>query len=266
MSNGIGTWFCKADFDPGWGWDDAVECAMFVYFPIWPLRVVHMRDVEGGSFASDKYQAIPLRWRDGFVRHVFLRRWFTGLIGLGALLALVLVLVAVSPPTGEAAREFAITTPILVPLTPCLIVAGIAGRLWLVPRTLREHNIRRVLGPHSLGTSDPATWVEDDLARVRKPNELFGVATFAEAVPKLLAAGAWTGAMWAARLTAALENEAAGEALTDSVLHHPGTQEALSKLQPDLQRWPTVMGAQALAHYRTSFVDTAGPERPETAT
>jgi hypothetical protein len=35
MTNGVGTWFCKAHIDAGWGWDDAVECAMFLYFPVW---------------------------------------------------------------------------------------------------------------------------------------------------------------------------------------------------------------------------------------
>src|SRR5262249_51933907 len=85
MTNGIGTWFCPAHFAPGWGWDDAVECAMFLYFPVWPLRVVHLREIHGGSFAPDKYQAFPLRWSDQLVRHVLIRRWLVGFVGLGVL-------------------------------------------------------------------------------------------------------------------------------------------------------------------------------------
>lgn len=52
MVNGVGTWLCTAHFDAGWGWDDAVECAMFAYMPVWPMRVVHVQMIPGGSFSA----------------------------------------------------------------------------------------------------------------------------------------------------------------------------------------------------------------------
>ena len=73
MTNGTGTWICTAHFDPGWGWDDGVESAMFCYMPVWPLRVIHLHNVHGGSFTPDSYHSIPLRWSDRLVRHVFMR-------------------------------------------------------------------------------------------------------------------------------------------------------------------------------------------------
>jgi hypothetical protein len=251
MTNGIGTWFCKAHHDAGWGWDDAVECSMFVYFPVWPLRVVHLREVPGGSFAPGKYDALPLRWSDRLVRQVFLRRWLAGLIGLGVLILLMLGVVTLWPPTGDAAREWAVTKPNLTPVAPCLVIAGIVGLVLLRPRARRERDIRRVLGLHALGTSDPADWVDEDLARMPMAEVQFGTPTYAEAVPKLLVAGAWTGAMWASRLAAALENRITGEALTEEVLRHPGTQEALARFRKDASCWPTAMGEEALAKYRT---------------
>jgi len=250
MTNGIGTWFCKAHFDPGWGWDDAVECAMFLYFPVWPLRVVHLREFPGGSFATDKYEAIPLRWSDQLVRHVLFRRWLVGLIVLGLFLLLLLGLVTLWPPKGNAAREWAAEKPILSWLAPCLVAAGIAGQRLLRPRARRERDIRRILGPHALGSSDPASWVDEDLARMPKAQALFGTEAYAEAVPKLLAAGAWTGAMWASRLTAALENRSTGEELTESVLRHPGVQEALARFRRDAACWQAAMGVEALAQYQ----------------
>jgi hypothetical protein len=186
MSNGIGIWFCKAHFDPGWGWDDAVECAMFVYFPVWPLRVVHLREVHGGSFAPGKYQAIPLRWSDQLVRRVFLRRWLAGSIGLGVLMLFTLGLVALSPPKGRAAQEWALTKPIVTAVAPYLMVLGFLGLMLLRPQARRQRDIRRILGPQALGSSDPATWVDEDLARMPKAQALFGTETYAEAVPKLL--------------------------------------------------------------------------------
>jgi hypothetical protein len=56
--------------------------------------------------------------------------------------------------------------------------------------------------------------------------------------------------MWAARLTAALENPIKGEALTDDVLRHPGTIEALARFRRDASCWPAAMGAQAFAKLR----------------
>jgi hypothetical protein len=237
---------------------------MLVYFPVWPLRVVHLKEIPGGSFAPNEYQALPLRWSDRLVLHVFLRRWLAGSIGLGLLILLMVALVTVWPPTGNAAREWAVTKPVLTPLAPCLVVAGLIGLVLLRPRAKRERDIRRVLGLHALGTSDPASWVDDDLARTPKAHALFGTATYAEAVPKLLGEGIWTGAMWAARLSAALEDLPTGEALTDDVLQQAGTREALSRFRHDAKCWPEAMGAQALALYRARLARGA-EERPDVA-
>src|SRR5436305_11269508 len=114
MVNGTGTWFCTAHYDTGWGWDDAVECTMFAYMPVWPIRVLHVQITPGGSFAPENYREIPLRWSDQLVRHVFLRCWLAGCIGLGILCTFLLVAHAVSPPQGKAyvAREWAVLRPI----------------------------------------------------------------------------------------------------------------------------------------------------------
>jgi hypothetical protein len=190
-----------------------------------------------------------------------LRRWLVGAIGLGVFMAFMVALVTLSPPTkAEVVKEWAVTKPIMTVLAPCLIVAGIVGLFFLRPRTRRERDVRRLLGLHALGSSDPLSWVEEDLTPFRRGEALFGTATYAEAVPKLLDAGAWSGAMWAARLTAALENERTGEDLTDEVLGHPGTREALSRFQRDAKGWAEAMGAAVLERYRSSNVRTPAPE------
>lgn len=263
MTNGIGTWFCKAHFDAGWGWDDAVECAMFLYFPLWAYRVVHIKDIPGGSFAPDKYQAIPLRWSDDAVQHVFLRRWLAGIAVLGVFMIIMVAFVTLSPPTGDAAREWAVTTPILTVVAPCLVVVGIVGLQFLRPRARRERDTRRLLGLHVLGTSDPVSWSDEDRAQVPSAKTMFGSQTYAAAVPKLLDAGAWSGAMWAARLSAAFEDSASGRELTDTVLQHAGTQEALARFRRDPKCWRDVMGVQALEQYQAAFAQPA-PDSPVT--
>lgn len=252
MVNGTGTWFCTAHFDAGFGWDDAVECAMFAYMPVWPLRVIHVRIVPGGSFSPENYQAIPLRWSEPLVRHVFLRCWLAGCIGLGILCALLLGAHALSPPQGKAyvAREWVVLRPILQPLTPCLIIGGITGQILIRRSGRRERDIRLLLGVHGLGSSDPATWLDEDLARMTSAPELFGTETYAAAVPQLLQADAWAGAMWAARLSAAREDATIGEALTSEVLKHPGPLDALKRYRFGAITWGEATGVTALEQYR----------------
>src|SRR5262249_1674413 len=150
-------------------------------------------------------QAIPLRWSNQLVRFVLLRRWFGGLVGLGLVLLLTLAGVILWPPQGHAAAEWAVLKPIVEPPPPCPIAGAIIGQLVIRDYPRKERDIRRVLGPHSRGSSDPATWLDEDLARMPTARLLFGTDTFADAVPKLLTAGAWAAAMWAARLSAARE-------------------------------------------------------------
>lgn len=260
MTNGIGTWVCTAHFDPGWGWDDAVECAMFIYVPVWPLRVIHLQIIPGGSFTPDSYQSIPLRWSENLVRHVFLRSWLAGCIGLGILCAVLLGSHALSPPQVNAyvAREWAVLQPILLPLAPCLIVGGIMGRILIHRSSQRERDIRLLLGVHHLGSSDPVTWMDEELARMPRAEAMFGTATYAAAVPQLLQAQAWTAAMWAARLAAALESGTTGHALTSEVFQHPGPRDALQRYRLGGVTWREVMGVAALEQYQTqhSLVET----------
>jgi len=259
MVNGIGTWFCTAHVDAGWGWDDAVECAMFVYLPVWPIRVCHLRLEPGGSFAPENYQAIPLRWSDQLVRQVFLRCWFGGCIGLGALCLALLGLHALSPPTGKSyvVREWTVLQPILVPLAPCLIVGGIVGQVLMGNSGRRQQDIRLLLGLHRLGSSDPSMWPDNELEAFNFTQSVFGTSTYADAVPQLLQAEAWTGAMWAARLTTARENRTAGDALTADVLAHPGTQKALQSYKLGAASWRDSMGVAQLQQYQAqhSIVD-----------
>ncbi len=233
---------------------------MFVYLPIWPLRVVHLRLMPGGSFQPDVYEAIPLRWSDQLVRHVMLRRWFAGAILAALLVLLMLALITLWPPAGNAAKEWAVTKPILTPLAPCLMVVGILG-LWSLRRhTRRECDIRCLLGPHELGASDPANWLDDDRSKMKSAEALFGMATYAAAVPKLLEKGARSGAMWAARLTVAREDETIGQELTNVVLRHPDTQEALACFRHDATCWPAAMGVEALLEYQS--LRTAAEPQP----
>lgn len=259
MSNGIGTWFCRAGFDAGWGWDDAVECGMLVFFPVYPIRAVHVKVTPGGSFQPEQYQAIPLRMTDEVVKHVLTRRRFQWCLGAGIFLLLLVVFFLVAPPTGNGAKEWAYSRYVLIPGAPILIAIGAIGLFVTRPHVERETAIRQLVGLHALGSSDPLTWLEEDLARAPDCRTMFGTETCAAAVTPLLEARAFSAAMWAARLTAARENQAQGEALTDEILSHPSVSAALERVRKDSKCWSEAVGTAEFKQFRARFASNASP-------
>ena len=88
------------------------------------------------------------------------------------------------------------------------------------------------------------------MAEVVDPKVAFGVESFAALAEKERAAGRWGEAMWAARLCAAVEDEAKGRALTDAILCETEVLEGLRRVRrrpdtrdkefgaaPGLQKW-----------------------------
>src|SRR5262249_27694290 len=134
-----------------------------------------------------------------------------------------------------------LTGRVLVGLGIALCVAGSGGLglLWLTDQ--RTRNIRRVLGPHDLGSSDPATWTADRLENVGTPGQMYGADTFVQAAERLLAENDYSEAMWAARYAVALEDRAAGERITDTILKNKGVSRALKVVKLNPRRWVDVM-------------------------
>jgi hypothetical protein len=113
---------------------------------------------------------------------------------------------------------------------------------WLGVAEQRTCDIRRALGTHPLGSCDPVTLKgQAREAFAVPPGRRFGTLSYAEAVPLNLARGRYSEAMWAARLTAALEDPVYGEELTDQVLADPGMQAALDAVRRDRKCWGEVM-------------------------
>ncbi len=132
------------------------------------------------------------------------------------------------------------------------VAAAVAG-FWLTrrPRDERRHRaIRLLLGFHEWGSSDPATWADELTEAVDDAKTATGCESFAAAAKRDTAAGKWAEAMWAARLCVAVDDPAAGEALTDAILAVPAVAERLRRVQrkpatraeefgdgPGLRRW-----------------------------
>ena len=94
----------------------------------------------------------------------------------------------------------------------------------------RDRDIRLILGPHELGSSDPAMWTDETLVALRSSSEIFGVEDELEGARRALAEKKFARAMFGARLAVA-RGHARGEELTDDILHHPEVSAKLAQLR-----------------------------------
>jgi hypothetical protein len=226
MVNGIGTSVCQSRGKVSWGGPadyDALECFVVLFLPIIPYKAIHTFGWNG-----DHYRAVPIRWSGELFVRTFVGYWLFVPCIVGVILGLV----------AFAERAGGMT---MLPIAVALVAVPALG-WWLLAKTdTRNRNIRRVLGPHELGSSDPATWTNELLDSVRTPRDMFGTASYAEAVERCLRAADYAGAMWAARLCVILEDTDNGQALTDTVLNHPAVEEALLKLRENPYAWGRLM-------------------------
>jgi hypothetical protein len=194
---------------------DAFVVRFGLVVPLALGELVHAWDFPMTKFGGPA-KGIPLRPDPAFKRRVLTANW-AGLAAVALLIAAP-VLAANDHPAPAAVAA----------------VAGVAAGVWAyrssgAPR--RDRDIRLVLGLHDWGGSDPATWHPDLCREVVDPGEAFGAESFAALGRGALADGRWGEAMWAARLSVAVEGGADGEALTDAVLADPAAADALHRVR-----------------------------------
>jgi hypothetical protein len=241
--NGCGTRICGGRGHLRWGGPpdfDGLECFCLFYLPLVPYRALHTYEWQYAGWWERQRggwcRSVPIRWTAGLVLRTFARSWLQV-----PLLAGVMLLVCYFAPTDLLERLFLGSAGLLL-VAAC---GCVWGALWFTDG--RNRDVRRVLGPHAAGSSDPATWTADHLDAVRRPKKLFGTRTFADAVEPLLQAGEFSRAMLAARLGVALEGRATGEHLTDILLRDPDVRAALAEVRRDQSRWRRVMNGRQSA-------------------
>jgi hypothetical protein len=219
----IGTGPCKAGYDAEWGADDAVECFIFFFLPFEPLKSVH---IWGGKEGSTKTRAavIPIRESATLVFQVRLRAWSRAFLACGLFFG------AIGAYLWDDFNLWFVSI--------LSVVLGLLGSVWSRRRADRPCKIRILLGPHALGMSDPATWLDDTVAQAVPGLKIWlGVESFAEGAERLLKSDDFRHAMWAARASTACEDRRRGERLTDRILEHPRVSKALEKIRPTASFW-----------------------------
>jgi hypothetical protein len=256
--NGCGTTVYHGRGKVGWGSFDAVEWFVLFYVPFAPLRPIHTFGWKN-SWGGQKFQCIPIRWSAVLVLRSFLRPWKWLLIIAGCVALLLGTLLARTPPNqpgGGYGEEWFFLFGAL------LTILGLILYVLLAVTDRRTQNIRRVLGPHQLGSCDPAVMKKP---MNPDPREHFGAESYADAVPALLDAERYSRAMWAARLSTAWEDPAVGEELTDQVLRHPGVPKAVEQVRRKPGCWAEVMLTPAERPKVRSIPATPAVEAPTDA-
>lgn len=228
--NGCGTSVCPSRGSVRWGKrscfvrtdHDAVECFVLFWLPVIPYRAVHTFDWNGVN-----YRQIPLKSSASIVIRAFLNRWLAAPISIGLLL--LAIGLCARPNDADKWSELFVGS----------IMTGLPfvgwWMLWFLDK--RTKNIRRLLGQHKYGSSDPANWHQSLFSSLRSAKDLFETQNFHSAVVPLLKEGKLASAMWAARLSTALEDKVAGEKLTSKVLADGQVIIALHKIKRNPPRW-----------------------------
>jgi hypothetical protein len=230
--NGIGTSVCFGRGSVKWnglGTGDAMECFVVLFMPVIPYKAMHVFNWTGTN-----YNAIPIRWSGSLLFRTFALYWMAIPLVVGLVAAVV---------GGINGFSHGFSPGYLTALLGGLgaVLACVLGYWALLSVDRRTRDIRRVYGPHQFGASDPTTWTDDLLKCVAEPKELFNADSYAAAATALLEKKDYASAMWAARLSTALENQSAGEALTDAILTHPDVAEAVRQVRRNPDQWSQVM-------------------------
>ncbi len=211
MINGIGTSYCFARGSGRQG-GDAIECIVILYIPIVPCLgpALHLFGQTSEGMTSS-FQTIPIKKSIGLLLRVYLMYWSIVLLLVGLALGIFNTHWWLTEHNDERYLQFVRAGWTMVSLS-------ILSYFFLLVTDKRNRRIRQVLGYHRYGNSDPATWTGFILSELPSSNEVFGTETYSSAVPLLLEKNDFQNAMWAARLSRAVEDRDTAERLTNEVL------------------------------------------------
>ncbi len=236
--NGIGTSVCPSIGDTKWPTgtqadSDGFECFIFIGIPVIPYASVHTFLWNG-----TQYQKIPIRWSWKSILCLYARYWLGYAIlflGVALMILSLFFIKGMDHSLWTAVQLFSLGAGVALVSALTFTILGYIDH--------RTRCIRRALGQHALGSSDPADWTSHTLRSIRPARDQFGTDTYAAAVEPLLRQEHFSGAMWAARLCAAVEDPVEGERLTDQILDHASFQESLQEVGKNGEYWLEMMGA-----------------------
>lgn len=232
---------------------DTVVCVTVFMLPIFPLHACHVFDSTGNVCRE-----VPLRKSRELLLRAFLRPWLFFFIGAGILATVPFGILLYAFVTSTLPKSSMPGAAILICMFAMLLPLSLALQSWLNRVDRRNRDIRLIMGPHALGSSDPVRWASEVLASFtlqRSATELLKDAREA------LREGKFSNAMTWARVAIARGAEFEGEAMTDQVLNDPRIQEFLDALRKEpWRRSEWIPTATASASKKAAGLTTSTPE------
>lgn len=195
---------------------DAIEAFVVLFIPVVPLRAFHTFEWSG-----EHCRVVPIRMTRALIARAYLRTALLVPAGISFTAAIVAII-----------ASFATLSPVVIAWTGGFIAAFAVflGALRGLDRCdRRTRDIRLVLGPHELGSSDPALWPPDVVEKTVSPD----LAQAGDA----LARADFPHAMAMARLAVA-RGMPDGERLTGDILGDP----RIAAILPALRKAPWKRG------------------------
>lgn len=205
---------------------DTVECFVLFSLPVFPFKAYHTF-----NWSGEAHEAVEIRRTKSLLLHAMLRPYcIAGMAIAGPLFGIFSLVVVTDLFKYGVERAFNPHSFPIALASGIIMGASIGIWRWLRSSYRRNRDIRLVLGPHDLGSSDPAMWADQTLAAMKPSWQMFDTSSYHEGARKAFNNGRFAQAMLAARLSVANgENE--GENRTDEILNDFHVRENLEALR-----------------------------------
>lgn len=218
---------------------DAMECVTILFLPVFPLKAYHTY-----NWAHNSCTAMQIRSTAHLVVRAMLRPYLLGITWIGGIVASLVLLIQVAESLGPAGSQHQHAVGALY-LCGIPFVVGLLGLIALNAVDRRYRDIRLLLGPHEMGSSDPATWLPETRAQKRIPASLCVETSLVNAGERALAEGRFAEAMLAARLAAG-DGDLSGEELTENILRDLRVIQVLEALRRNPLKRAELLASKAL--------------------
>ncbi len=155
--NGIGTTIVKAsratvvDDEPQF---DAIEAFVFVNLPIIPYRVVHVLSMRE-SGRGEQYRYFELRRSMRIIVKGVLNGWANMLLFMTIFAIPIVALAHYNMEREVSSLDYYVWWFLIGGL-----VVGVLFKILMMALDAKDYRIKKIIGPHQHGTSDPFTWVD----------------------------------------------------------------------------------------------------------
>jgi hypothetical protein len=215
--NGIGTGLIPASpkrKNEGRTQFDAIEAGTFAYLPFLPYKAVHVLDMQGFE-----YRFVPLRLSSRLIVRAFLNRWGNGFLLAGGMLLGIAACMFISEKRPLTANDL-----VLLTVFGSVFLLGIVFKIAWLLLTRKDEQIKNLVGPHALGTSDPRDWqAEQADAMTAAIIEQEGLPSLVDVAHRAVKAGDQAQAAFCLRLALRDPNNIEAQDLMDRLYASRGT-------------------------------------------